>query len=192
MTYIATAGPTPSALITPFSPECPLAGAVAAQLLGPTTPVAFASSVFTSASRARLFPFVLAQTFTPAAVFAFNGVVVSGNLDIGIYTEGFSRVWSSGSTAQAGTSTKQAIAYTGPALAPGRYFMAVVLDNATGTLMGLVPGTLLAAQLMSGLGYAAQAAAFALPATVVPVAAGSLGTADAYVPMVGLSARAAP
>jgi hypothetical protein len=78
-------------------------------------------------------PFRIHEPFTVRAAGWHNGSTASGNVDIGIYSENGTRIWSSGSTAQSGTSVVQIVTPTAFTLPPGRYFLAIAADGTTGT-----------------------------------------------------------
>lgn len=115
-----------------------------------------------SANRAIYVPFHLTESMTVYKMAIGNGATVSGNLDLGVYSEAGIKLVSSGSTPQAGTGTLQEVDITDTLLVPGRYYMAIALDNATGTYLAFTDGTLSPYKLF---GMAQQATAFPLPAT---------------------------
>lgn len=92
-----------------------------------------ASNTWPSANIAYFIPFVVYQPFIAVMMSIYNGVAVSGNVDVGIYDDQGNKIVSKGSTAQAGTSSIQKFDITDTTLRPGAYFMACVLDNTTGT-----------------------------------------------------------
>ena len=108
-----------------------------------------------------------------------NGAAVSGNVDCGVYDPLGNRLGSVGSTAQSGTTAPQRINFTVPLqLAPGRYYLGVAMDNATGALVRWAP----TAQTARGAGVRERASSFPLPASVSTW----VGTTRAYVPWVTL------
>ncbi len=134
-----------------------------------------------TANEARFVPFVVKAPMTAKLLWCFNGSAVSGNVDMGIYTKGGTKLVSIGSTVQAGTSTIQSFDITDTDLWPGVHYLGIVLDNATGRIR---QGTL-GAEVCRAVGMLKMATAFALPATATYAAvASSIG-----VPCVGLSAR---
>ena len=90
-----------------------------------------------------------------------NGATVSGNIDVGLYTMDGVKITSAGSTAQAGTSALQIFNVADIYLAAGWYYLAVALDNTTGTVLCTTTWTAAFGQLV---GMAEMTAAFALPA----------------------------
>lgn len=81
--------------------------------------------------------------------FWWNGSVVAGNVDVGLYSAGGTKVVGTGSTAQATVSVKQYVS-ADYLLQPGEYYLAFVTSSATarfvrgghtqtdaGTLMGI-------------------------------------------------------
>jgi len=134
------------------------------------------SAAFPAANDAIFVPFVI-QSATPIKrLFSANGTVASGNIDVGIYSEDGARIVSAGSTAQAGTTDLQFFDIADLILGPGRYYMAVALDNGTGTLQR---ANIIVARLQC-LGLAKQASAFPLPATATFAT-----VTAAYLPVVG-------
>ena len=135
------------------------------------TGTTFAGGTYT-ANDAFYIPF---RVVTPNAVAykiaVANGAVASGNVDVGIYDGSRNKLVSSGSTAQAGTTTLQVFDITDTALPMGKYWMAVAIDNATGTMFRQSAGF--------GAGFTAlidvrkEASAFPLPATATFAAAGT-------------------
>lgn len=138
------------------------------------------SAVWPSANRALFFPFYLGARMTATKIAWINGAAVSGNCDAGIYDLAGTRLVSSGSTAQAGTSAIQTVDITDTILSPGTYYMALAVDNTTAAFMRVGPNAL----LLAGAGVAQMATAFPLPdpATLAVVAA-------AYLPYMGVSFR---
>jgi hypothetical protein len=141
-----------------------------------------ASAAHPNANRAFFIPFRIARPLTVAKLWSFNGATVSGNIDVGIYDAAGARLVSSGSTAQAGTTAIQEFDVADTALdAPAQYYLGVALNNATGTLRRYTP----AVPLGAAIGCAQQDTAFPLPSPATFAV-----HATAYVPIVGLSARA--
>lgn len=91
------------------------------------------SAVWVSANRALFIPFSLYAPATAYSMVMMNGAAVSGNLDMGIYTEDGTRLASFGATAQVGLNRTQRFTFASPLnLAAGNYYMASVFNNATG------------------------------------------------------------
>ena len=135
----------------------------------------YASGAWPAANRAIFIPFRLPKAQTVVQLASLNGTAVSGNVDMGIYTMGGSKVVSIGTTVQTGTSTIQIYDIADTLLAPGYYMLALALDNTTGTFFRFVPS----AQWATTMGVQQMASAFVLPSSVTyatPV--------SAYVPMV--------
>lgn len=138
-----------------------------------------ASATWPTANLAVFVPFYARVGITPQSAYWMNGSAVSGNVDCGIYDLAGNRLASTGSTAQSGTSTPQSAALTSfPYLAPGQYFMALALDNTTGTIDRY---SLAAFPTQQMFGMQQATSAFALPSTV------TLGNpANAYIPVFGI------
>ena len=139
-----------------------------------------ASAVWTASNRAIYIPVWLSAPIVAVQLFAYNGSAVSGNIDVGLYAGDGTRLVSSGSTAQSGTSALQAFNITDTELGPGLCYLAVALDNTTGTVFRVAGNT----ELQRGLGLFMQETAFPLPATAT-FAAISVNA----IPVVGLSTR---
>lgn len=118
--------------------------------------------------------------FTHACV--ANGATASGNVDIGLYDDAWNRITSTGSTAQSGTSTVQVIDITDILVTPGRYYIALALSSATGTVQMTSSGN---AMLGAGMGWAQETSALPLPATATPAR-----YAQTFAPWFGFSRRA--
>lgn len=165
-----------AATISIGSLEClgPALAAINSNLSGAT------SSTWLVGSRANFYPFSVYQRTTFASVGWVNGAAVSGNIDVGVYDSAFNRLGSIGSTLQAGTNAVQsaALALT---LNPGLYYLAMVLDNATGTLLRQTPSTLHLAQL----GCYGMSSAFPLPNPATPTAT----LIGGFVPLLGITTR---
>ena len=119
------------------------------------------SSVWPAANLAMFFPVSLES---PVAVKRFwweNGATAAGNVDMGLYTRDGTRLTSTGSTAQSGTSVLQSADVTDVIVAPGLYYIAIALDDGTATLGG---NTFANAAHGKIVGLAEQTTAFALPA----------------------------
>jgi hypothetical protein len=69
-----------------------------------------------------------------------NGATVSGNVDVGVYTEEGTRIVSTGSIAQAGVSNLQTIDITDQALPAGFLYFALGASSATATFWAAVGG----------------------------------------------------
>lgn len=84
-----------------------------------------------TANRSILWPFYIYQSISVKQMICMNGRTVSGNLDMGIYTVDGSLAGHTGAKAQVGTNRPQAVAVSFN-LAPGAYWLALVLDNTSG------------------------------------------------------------
>lgn len=163
---VAAAGvilPDPLVVLSPHSPAGPLGGMVGG---------AIASATYPSANLAIFYPVRVTRAFTVAQLFVLNGATVSGNIDVGIYDSAGTRLVSSGSTAQSGTNAVQAFNIADTLLAAGWYYLAVAMDNITGTLQRNTAGSFV---MTASLGIGQQASAFPLPATatIIRAAAGT-------------------
>ena len=119
------------------------------------------SATWSSVNQALFTPVTLTVPVTVYQLACFNGTAVSGNIDLGIYDSVGTRLVSSGSTAQAGTTAAQVIDITDTNLVPGVYYLAQAMDNTTGTIHGSVIGNL----MLAACGVVQMASAFPLPST---------------------------
>jgi hypothetical protein len=143
---------------------------------------AFNSTAWPSANRAYFVPFRLPYEVTVQHAWVLNGATVSGNVDIGIYSVDGTRIASTGSTAQAGTSAVQSISLSAT-LGPGLFYMALAVSNTTATVYkASVPGA-----SMQMMGCAMQNSALPLPATATLISVTSAG--GNYLPEFGICMR---
>lgn len=134
---------------------------------------------FPSANLALLFPFTLTRGAVAKRLACTNGGTASGNIDMGIYRDDLTLLVSKGSTAQAGTNATQFLDITDTSLGPGRYYMALVIDNVTGLFYRHTP----IAVALRMMGALQMTTAFPLPSTITPDAG---GLANAYLPIFGI------
>lgn len=120
-----------------------------------------ASAAWATANKAFYIPFRVPFRVQTSAMGIWNGGTVSGNFDLGIYTEDGRRLVSSGSTAQSGANARQTVNVS-VSLDAGTYYMGIVFDNTTATLLQYPLGI---THLPRFLGCVEQASAFVLPAT---------------------------
>lgn len=142
------------------------------------------STAWPTISLAMYVPFLMRVGATFLRAFSLNGTP-SGNIDIGVYNENGTRLWSAGTTAMAGTGAPQTFTISPALYLPrGRYFLGLAIDNTTATI-GRWTGTAGVGGMQKFLGVAQQASAFPLPATATFAAA-----VNNYIPMVGLCTAA--
>lgn len=127
--------------------------------------VAGSSQPLNAANDAYFYPFTLSEPFTVVKAGWINGATVNGNVDIGVYSENGTKIWSSGSTAQSGTSAGQAVTPTAFTLPPGKYYMAISSDSATATFLAMSGG-----EVARAMGILIQSV-FPLPSTMGSVTA---------------------
>ena len=144
-----------------------------------TSPV---SGNYPAANRAFYIPFRLDAADTFVKLFVANGATASGNIDVGVYSESGTRLLSTGSTAQSGTNTLQLFDITDTAFGPGYFYMAIAMDNTTGTVMQSQPGGAARANSIATWGVKQEASAFPLPATATFANGNAL-----FMPLFGLS-----
>lgn len=146
----------------------------------------YTSAVYQTANNAKYSRVFNPRAFRMTHAYVQNGTVVSGNFDIGVYDARGVKIASTGSTAQAGTSTIQWVALD--ALIPaGWVTLAFVLDNTTGTTMvPSTPVTHFPTRMYDALGFASEGTAHPLPATLTPV---TLGATTVNLPIWGVVKR---
>lgn len=142
------------------------------------------SAAWPTANKAFFYPFLVEESgFTIAQLGWVNGTAVSGNVDAGVYDLNGNRKISTGSTAQSGTTAIQLVDVADTGIDPGIYFIALVLDNTTGTVHRTSNPT--NALWHRTMGCFEAATSFPLPSSVSKTA-----IATNTVPMVFLTRRA--
>lgn len=147
----------------------------------PNTNISVASAVFPGANKVFYMPLRVPVPVLIRQLYCLNGSVVSGNVDVGLFTLDGTKIISSGSTAQAGTTTKQLFNVTDTLIGRGCYYLGITLSNTTGTFQRIT--TALAP--MSAIGLLTETTGgFGLPAIA------TFSTlANAYMPLGGLLAQ---
>src|SRR6266566_539317 len=143
-----------------------------------------ASFTWATANMAMYIPLYVRCPIQVRGFYTINGATASGNTDIGIYTEGGTKIISTGSTAQAGTSVPQNFVLTTSqftGLSRGRYYLGVAHSDTTGTFSGFNTAN---TELARMLGCRLQLTALPLPATATFA---TLGTAAPKLPIVGIN-----
>lgn len=127
------------------------------------------SAAWPSANRALYIPFRVTRRYLARQIFFLKGAAVSGNVDMGIYAADFTRLVSAGATAMAATaSIIQAFDVSDTWLDPGQFFLALAMDNTTGTYWRGMPSNVTAN--LHGMRF--QNTAFPLPAVMTPASGG--------------------
>lgn len=153
-------------------------GAAQSVVLGRITSAT--SGAWPAANRAFYVPFFLPSAIVATQLFFYAGTTSSNanHYDIGIYTADGTRIISTGSTAQSGSTSVLNVAnITDTQLGPGSYMMALALDS-TDHVFRSAPTFAVA----SGFGMYQQSSAFALPATATFATLAS----GAVIPVFGL------
>lgn len=133
-----------------------------------------------TASTAFLYPLTIPERILVYKLFwAIAVTVASSTIDVGIYTEDYARIISTGSTAAVAGPALQEVDVADTVLDRGHYYLAVAGGTTPPNLYRSAMGTIQAAH-----GVARMAAAFPLPATVTPVSA-----INAFISVVGLACR---
>jgi hypothetical protein len=151
---------------------------------------AAASATFPVQYQAILIPFTVVKPAIIVKILVANGAVVSGNIDVGIYTSegGVSPILvnlvSMGLTAQSGVSGIQSFDIADTLLGVGSYYMAITMDNTTGTLYRIPPATNYFMEV-TGVRGKILASPYSLPATITTFDV----PCPLYIPLFALSTR---
>lgn len=139
------------------------------------------SGAYPTANMAFFSPFRITQPLTFSTMYVFNGGTVSGNIDVGVYSNDGTRIVSKGGTAQTGGSTIQTFTVTTTELDSGLFYFALSMDNTTGIVYHYAPAQ---AAFLNFVGVAQMASAYPLPATAT-----FASNTNAYAPAMGLTVR---
>jgi hypothetical protein len=140
--------------------------------------VAPATQNWGTANTAVYVPMYLPWPYNVRRLFWTNGSTVAGNSDIGIYSIGGGRIYSSGSTPNAGSVTAPQYVAADVLLGPGAYFLAWTNDGTSNRTFGSAP----TASLGRVAGLYQQATALPLPALATFAAYAAVGF-----PFIGIS-----
>lgn len=160
-----------------FSPEC-FGLDIAA------TPTSLASAVYT-ANLITYVPLILGESLTVAQFWWENGATAAGNTDVGIYAfDGATKISSTGSTANSGTTTIQVVDVTDFTLQVNtRYWLALGCDSGTHTFARATNGSTAVVYDFIGLRQQTSGWSSGLPSTA------TLNAASVnYIPMFGFTA----
>lgn len=149
-------------------------------------PGAPGSSTWPANNRAFYLPIYLPYPGVVTKLWVANGAAVSGNIDVGLYSEvagvPAARLASAGGVAQSGTSVIQEFDITDYVTTPQtRYFVGVSMDNTTGAFTRVIT----TATVKRIAGVMQEESAYPLPASATPVVA-----ATGTVPFCGVAFRA--
>ena len=164
-------------------PALPTIHTLSLEAIGLGLGVAFtaaASATYAFTNRAHLIPFHINFPITVTKLFSVNGATASGNIDVGIYSADLTRIVSAGSTAQAGTNAVQVFDITDTILGAGDFYLAIAMDNTTGTVFRATGGV----ANMRRAGMLQMNTAFPLPTTITPAS-----VTQSFAPMIGLRQR---
>jgi hypothetical protein len=92
------------------------------------------SATWPAANLALYTPILIEEPVTAYRLGWYNGATVSGNVNAAIYNMHGTQLVVTGSTAQTGASTIQEVDVTDTPLTPGYYYLALIMDNVTGTM----------------------------------------------------------
>lgn len=108
-------------------------------------------------------PFRLSIPVLVAQLFALIGSITTGNVDVGIYSAGGTKIVSSGATAIGTANLPQLFNIADTQLGPGLYYFGVCLTSTSGSLFAGSTGVTAVTGKLYGL--AEQTAVSSLPAT---------------------------
>lgn len=117
--------PTTKRVITTASPEFNTLGAVLSGWGGG------GASVWDSANDPVAYPFVLREAMIVQKLGWVNGSSAGGGVDVGIYSQAWARLVSTGAQTGSGNTAWQWIDVTDTPLAAGRYYLVCSRDNVT-------------------------------------------------------------
>jgi len=128
-------------------------------------------------------PFSIPEPMMITKLFWGNGAAVAGNYDVGVYDSAGTRLVSSGSTGQSGTSRLQVVDVIDTVIARGLFYLALCGDTAgsTSRVLACVP----AAGIAQSFGLLQQASV-TLPLSTNASPATFAIYATALIPLVGL------
>lgn len=140
------------------------------------------SVVWPASSLALFVPFVLQQRVLIGQLFTSNGGATGDSSDLGIYTDDFRRLVSTGLQAQTGTTTLQKFTVTAVGIGPGRFYMAMCVNGTTSAyIQRAMPATFLQAAGCFQVDLSGESTPGTLPTTVTPAT-----IANAYLPVFGI------
>ena len=129
-----------------------------------------ASLTWSVANTAYYIPMIIPWPYQVRRVFWINGSsVTTVNMDFGIYTADGTKIYSTGSTAEAGASATQYVTPTEFLLSPGPYYFALACSSITANRGGQGNNGVAVNKLRIG-GVLQQATALPLPATMTGAA----------------------
>lgn len=133
-----------------------------------------ANITWTTANQARYFPMAVPWAYTVRRVWWANGTTGGSNVDFGIYSPDGSKIYSTGSTAQSGTSVLQFVTPTAFVLPAGDYYFALNSSGTTGVFFGTA-GTAVNQRLCGILQQAVGAVTLPSPATFAAASVVGIG-----------------
>ena len=142
------------------------------------SPGSCTSGVWPAANRALYLPFYIPCKMPIRRVWWHNGGTANGNVDFGIFSKNGSKIFSTGSVAQAGINAPQYVTVD-QWLDTDTYFMALALSSGTGTIFRSTGVSLTDCRLV---GMLQEAAALPLPNAMTPAA-----LAAVFVPLCGIT-----
>jgi hypothetical protein len=144
-----------------------------------------ASAAWPSADLAIYIPMPIFEPYLIRKAYWMNGGTIGGNVDMGIFTFTGTKIWSTGATAQVGTTVIQPVDVTDFLLYPGKYFLGMSVNSGTAMVhrMQVVTASLYAAQWT---GILNEASAHPLPAVMTPISGAAIQN---NLPIMGITNR---
>lgn len=139
------------------------------------------STTWPAANRAIYMPLYVDRPGIVTKLWIWNGATSSGNVDIGLYNASFTKLTSSGSTAQGTINVIQEFDITDYALVPGVYFLGLAMSSGTATVFAATPNV---TTYLGTYGITQEASALPLPATATPAQ-----VTNAVMPYAGIAFR---
>jgi hypothetical protein len=133
---------------------------------GVASSVAYASNAWPTANLAIYIPIAIALPVVAKKLWLACGTTGTDNIDIGIFSEGGTKIVASGATAKVNSDAELVVEITDTLLAPGRYWIGVSCASNTATFWTLG----LAVPNGAALGVMQEGSAHPLPATATMVA----------------------
>lgn len=134
---------------------------------------------YPTANKAYYIPVLLTYTVIATKLFCINDTAVAGNIDLGIYNIDGTRIVSTGSTAQAGTSQSQSISITPTTLGPGLIYLAIASSSTSAAFVCMKNAAAHFAQFFGGYEQ--------LTALPLPAAATFASSSSFFVPLIGFT-----
>lgn len=125
-------------------------------------------------------PFVISKPLSVQKLFWYNGAILSGNVDCGIYSDSGNLLVSAGSTLQAGINQLQEAIVSPILLGCGQYYMVLISSSSLATFFAISPGV---------QGCKALGCFQALTTIPLPLIINEAAYSASFIPIFGLSSE---